>query len=451
MVALVFVAFAFLLNRYINPEKIEKQLVALVSEQMNADLTLDTLDIKLFPYAIVTINDVILKQRTNQAELRLSSIELRLNKIIDLLANKQLTVEHLKADTITYNASPTKLQINGTNIYVTTNLLPLYNKFVADNYTLGNVADYINMIQLDGNLNTDKITFNTYNIDSVDTKFSLADQLLTFDIENITLYSGSIKGIITSLDALKPESALAFDITAENIKTSDLVQHEFITKYTSLNASATLKGMLKNRILPPLEAFEAAGTFKLFDGHIKGIDINEMVKNNPKALINIGKTDLLKTDILEAHADYSISNGIVINNKIYADTGLVELSAQGKTDLNKRDINYRITPKLDVIPGAENKSIPLIPLNVVGTFDKIRFIPDISSVIENRVVGTINDIMKDPKNAKNIIKGLKNDLQGNRDSLIDGLKQIGTPKSDANDNNKAEPEEVINNLLKIVP
>ena len=176
-----------------------------------------------------------------------------------------------------------------------------------------------------------------------------------------------------------------------------------------------------------------------------------MVKNNPKALINIGKTDLLKTNILEANADYSISNGIVTNNEIFADTGLVELSAQGQTNLNKRDVNYRITPKLDVIPGAENKSIPLIPLNVVGTFDKIRFIPDLSSVIENRVVGTLNDIVKDPKNAKNVIKDLKKDLQGNRDSLVDGLKQIGNPKSDANDNNKAEPEEVINNLLKIVP
>ena len=185
LVALVFVAFVFVLNDYVNPEKIEKQLVALTSDKMNADLTLDTFDIKLFPYAMVTINDVILKQRTNQAELKLSSVELRLNKIIDLLLNKQLTLEHLKISTITYDATPLALQVNGTNIHVTTDLLPLYNKFVADNYTLGNVADYINMIKLNGTLNTNTITYNTYNIDSVDTKFSLADQLLTFDIENI--------------------------------------------------------------------------------------------------------------------------------------------------------------------------------------------------------------------------------------------------------------------------
>lgn len=453
ILALAFVSFSFLLNHFVDPEKITKQLSDITSEQLNADLNIDNLDIKLFPKVLVTIDGATLTKRNSDMQVKVSPIEFRLNKIIELLLYKKLSIESFSFDKLEFLDSAMALTVNDVNVGITTELQKHYDKLVQDNYAITDINHYVDMMSIDGAIKTGLIQYNEYTINSVATDFSLHKKLLTVNISNIAMYDGKISGKITSNEIWKKTSPINFQFDVDKIKTSSLLQHKFISEYTSLLASTNLEGSIQTLNTPNiLNVVDVTGRLDLTDGYIKGIDINEMVKNNPKVLVNIGKKDLLKTEILNATSDYQLSKGIITSNEIFVDTGLIEITAKGSTDLNKSSVNYRISPKLDVIPGSNNRTIPLIPLNVIGTFDKIRFIPDVKSLIENKVMNTISDITKNPSNTKDVIKNLKKDLQTDRDNLIEGFKNIGKSGDEANDNELLKkPDEVINNLLRIVP
>ncbi len=169
------------------------------------------------------------------------------------------------------------------------------------------------------------------------------------------------------------------------------------------------------------------GSIKLTDGAIKGINIADMVRNVQSAFKQVD-TSSQKTDFAELGGTFTIANGVVKNNDLAMKAPLMRLSGAGQVNLPARTVNYRLNPEIVQTiqgQGGKDKTGLKVPVIVDGSFDKLRYRPD--------VAGIATDVLKDPKKYKETIKDVKEQFKGEkRKETLRNLRGLfKKPKKDA--------------------
>jgi AsmA protein len=137
------------------------------------------------------------------------------------------------------------------------------------------------------------------------------------------------------------------------------------------------------------------------DGAIKGINLAAMVRNVSTAFLDAGAGQEQKTDFAELSGTFNITSGILSNDDLKLLSPLLRITGKGTSDLPKRTVNYRVTPKavasVEGQGAAGDEAGVAVPVIIEGPWHNLSYKPDLAGLVE--------DIAKDPTKALENIEG----------------------------------------------
>ncbi|MGD9212527.1 MAG: AsmA-like C-terminal region-containing protein, partial [Desulfobacteraceae bacterium] len=126
------------------------------------------------------------------------------------------------------------------------------------------------------------------------------------------------------------------------------------------------------------------------NGAIKGVDLAGMAHNTTTAfgLAEKGK-DVPKTEFTELSIPFNITKGLFSTQNTRLKSPVLHLQAKGRANLVDNKLNFRVEPKfvspLEGQTDSKKRSGILVPVLISGTFDKIKYRPDLKAAIEQNL------------------------------------------------------------------
>lgn len=261
-------------------------------------------------------------------------------------------------------------------------------------------------------------------------KVSLKNGVLVTDLTKLALYKGNGTAKITANAAgSTPKIGVNFDLKGFDASPflKDAADFDRLEGTANADLAVTTSGGTERQLV---SALNGKGQVQFLDGAIVGINLAAMMRNVSTAFLNKDAGETQKTDFAELKGTYTIKNGLVTNNDLSLKSPFIRVTGKGTSDLPKRTVNYRVTPKAVASAtgqGGGDASGITVPVVVTGPWHDLSYKPDLSAVI--------GDVAKDPKKA------------------LDAVKKIvpGVPKLGGSDSNSGAPkaEEAVKSLKKL--
>lgn len=260
----------------------------------------------------------------------------------------------------------------------------------------------LNKADLDLTLNTQGFSLKGVDVGESKLTATLKQGSLRFESTPASLFGGTFGSRFTATSA----GAVGFDFTMDGVQAKPVLAtfagFDKITGAADAQVSVTARGNSQHALVSSL-AGKGGVTFK--NGAVEGIDllrIARLVQDGLKEF-NIGEG---KTEFVELGGTFTIASGIATNNDLSMKAPLLQVSGQGKVDLPRRNVDYRVTPVLTASSGEAGARGVGIPLMVTGSFDALKIRPDLSSVVRQAI--------EDPDQLKQNLKDLKSLFKGGR-------------------------------------
>ncbi|USG61874.1 AsmA family protein [Sneathiella marina] len=270
--------------------------------------------------------------------------------------------------------------------------------------------DGLNNLNAKFDLSVQEILIKKIKIGSSALATTLKNGILDVGLTELNLYDGSGRGNIR-VDATNPTLKISNSFTIENVQLQPLLTDAADFKKLSgkglVQIDTTTVGKSQAEMV---NALNGEGQILFEDGSISGINLAAMARNVATAFTDSGEAQ--KTDFAELSGTFDIKNGILTNNDLTMFNPFIRLSGEGTVELPPKTLNYRIEPKLVATTegqGGTEKSGLAIPINVSGSWDNLKFAPDLKGVLKN---------VTNPDGVKDLLDGAK----GSGDGLKDALK-----------------------------
>jgi AsmA protein len=221
----------------------------------------------------------------------------------------------------------------------------------------------------------------------------LKDGLLVANLVELNLYDGKGKGSV-DVDARgnAPAIKAAFDLA--DVQAEPLFKDAFGSDRLSGKGSFQFEGAATGNSQRALvSALNGKGKIMFRDGTIKGINIAAMARNISTAFLDPTASQTQKTDFSELSGTFTITNGILSNKDLELVSPLLRVLGTGISDLPRRTVDYRITPKAVGSTIGQGGKIDLggviVPILVTGRWDDLHYQPDLAGAAEENTLGLI--------------------------------------------------------------
>lgn len=238
------------------------------------------------------------------------------------------------------------------------------------------------------------------------------------------LYQGKA-GATARIDVRNKYPATNLHLTTSNIQAGpvvrDSIDKDIIEGALNSDLSLSMTGDSPDMIKQTLGG---NGELKFIDGAVVGIDIAGAIRNVGAGLgLTEAAAEKPKTDFAEFNITYTAARGLVKIPKASLVSPLLRLVANGRTNLVKEDLDFRVEPTLvATIKGqgdTTDRSGLLIPFDVTGTWEKPKVRPDLEAILKNKISNSdeLNKLLKGEK----LDSDEKQDLKDAAKGLLKGL------------------------------
>lgn len=244
---------------------------------------------------------------------------------------------------------------------------------------------------------------------------NLLNSLLTAKLDEMLLYSGTGKGVVT-INARRPKPAIAANFNLSNVSAqpllTDAAEIDFLSgKGRVLLALKTVGGNQAELV----KRLNGTANIAFENGAIVGVNVAKSLR-----ALQQGRFDQLsggaseKTDFSQMTASFKIRNGIASNNDLSILSPLIRVGGEGQIALPQQNVDYIAKPKLVASlsgqGGARDASGLEIPVRIHGPFGNLQYSPDVSGFLSN------------PGAAADTVRNLGRQLGGDKaGKVIDGL------------------------------
>ena len=293
---------------------------------------------------------------------------------------------------------------------------------------------------------TSQIAYKKVKIGKTRLAATLKNGKLDARLKQMAFYDGSATGRII-LNGQSKVPTIQTVLNANGIKAFDLLK-DFADfkrlegtgqKQLSLAAAGASQYQM-------VSTLTGTANLKFTDGVVRGINIRTMIEKVKKSILGgWNKSEKKNTRFSEFSAGFKFANGVAKNDNLKLLAPLLRIAGAGEADLLKKQLDYKVTPKLvSSLEGqggkGELKGLG-VPVIIKGPWSKPKIYPDIKGILKN------------PKEAFKKLSGiLKNrtgkDLGQIRKKLVDGTK--GKIK-DKVQNAKTKAKDAIKNRLGLKP
>jgi AsmA protein len=277
-------------------------------------------------------------------------------------------------------------------------------------------ASALGLIDTEAQIMVGKLFFKDLKVGQSVMKVDLKNKVLRSTFDDIQLYNGHGRGLVT-LDATAGTSvAIATNLTLEGISAQPLLKDaanmDWLAGTAKMSLVATGQGQNQRQIV---ETLAGKTDILVTNGAIVGWNIPGMIRGLSQGkLSGLNRTPSEKTDFSEMSSSWTITNGIAQNEDLRLLSPLLRVTGAGSVMLPSRQVDYTVRPVLVASlegQGAASKAQGLeIPVRIHGSWDKPSYTPDIGGVLKdpNQAVQTIKEIGKQfkGKSADEIVKDL---------------------------------------------
>jgi AsmA protein len=243
-------------------------------------------------------------------------------------------------------------------------------------------------------------------------KVSLAADIKNGEVNAVLgsdeLYSGSGSATLMGGADTKWNS----NLTLAGVQVGQLLQA--LNGSSQISGAANIKAMVSasgNNEAELIGTLSGGGELSLAGGELRGVDLLAMA-GGAKALINREAT-VGSTEFDQATATFTIDRGVISNDDLMVRSGGSSISGKGKLDLPNWRIDYRAIPNLAAGKGAPGVAVPVL---ITGPLDAPNYTPD--------AAGIVNNVLADPKAAKEGAKQLRDAVKDNLKDSKGSLKEL---------------------------
>lgn len=265
---------------------------------------------------------------------------------------------------------------------------------------------------------------------------ALRDATMQADLEEVQLYEGTARGIVT-LNAASEQPGYGVNIVVDGISAKPLLKDaadvDWLSGRGTLSLALTSQGVSEREIVGAL-----AGTadFRFVDGAIAGFNIAQAARGLAQGRIDeLSLVPTEKTDFSDLSATFKIADGIAESDNLRMASPLLRVTGAGKVMLPPRQLDFTVRPKLVADLTGQGGQTGLegieVPVRIHGSFDKLRYTPDVGSVL------------KDPEKTGEAVKKLSEKFKGkSAQEIIDSFVS-----EDAQGKKKIDTKKLLNNLF----
>lgn len=286
----------------------------------------------------------------------------------------------------------------------------------------------LNLVNADLSFVTGGITVQKIKVGRTALKMLLKGGKLSLDLSEMALYGGQGTGRIT-VDAGRNAITQKLDLKGVQAAPllTDAAGFDRVEGTANIVVDVKTRGASQRQLI---SALNGNGSIQFLDGAVRGINIGAMVRNISSAFLDASARETQKTDFAELAGTYTITNGIVKNDDLFLKSPLLRVDGKGTSDLPKRTVDYRVTPKVVASTKGQGGESQLgglsVPVQITGPWDNLAFAPDLS--------GAIDELLKDPSKALEALKSAIPGTDGSSGgSPLDALKKVLTGSSGSDD------------------
>jgi len=258
-------------------------------------------------------------------------------------------------------------------------------------------TDYtpLRKLVLDGNATIGKLTVAQATAEEVNLKITAKDGVLSLDPFSMKLYQGTAVGK-TAVNLRGESPATEVQINLDKVQINpllkDLAGKDVLEGATQGRVALSASGEDPARIKRSLNG---KGSLTLNDGAIVGVDLANMVRNVKAAFGAEAKTGSKpRTDFAELIVPFTLENGVFHTPETSLKSPLLRLLAEGRADLVKETLDFRVDPKLvGTIKGQGDEKDRTgigVAVMVSGTFANPSFRPDLEGLAKDRLKQAIS-------------------------------------------------------------
>lgn len=292
--------------------------------------------------------------------------------------------------------------------------------FAASTFSLP--LEWLRRLDAEGKLALGKLTVN---------RMTLQDMHLTLSSKNGTarigqtanqFYQGAYSGNL-NVDARAEKSSLTLNEKLTHIHLEPLlkdVKREakmggIVTASAQLHGQGNNTSELSSNLTGQLD-------FLIKDGYVKGFNLEKMIENS-KNLVQGGIFSIDaqhdQTAFSEISGTAAISNGLLQNNDLIANTAKLRSTGKGNANLNTGELDYKITTRLlkaeaTVTKPEQVHDTPIV-IHLGGTFGKPIYTLDVAALLTDKNKAKIERLLD--KN-KDKIEKLMNKLGPGASDLL---------------------------------
>lgn len=230
-----------------------------------------------------------------------------------------------------------------------------------------------------------QLVYRDIKVGQTSLRLAVKDRALTANFDDIVLYDGRGRGLLT-IDGAAAMPAVGANFSLDGTSAlpllKDAADFDWVAGKARVNIALGGIGATERQVVASLNG---KVDVQFHDGAVVGYNIQNVL-----AGISHGKFSGLersanaKTDFSEMAASFTIQNGVAVNRDLRLISPSLRITGSGSANLPERTMDYLLRPKLVAAPAGSGDPGGLeVPVKLTGSWDRPTLAADLDAVLKN--------------------------------------------------------------------
>jgi AsmA protein len=217
-----------------------------------------------------------------------------------------------------------------------------------------------------------RLVYRDIKVGETHLRVALKDRALSATFDDIQLYDGRGRGLVT-VDGAAAVPAIGANFSLDGTSAlpllKDAADFDWVAGKAKVNLALGGQGASERQIVGTLNG---KADVQISDGAIVGYNIPQILGGIGQGrFAGLERSASAKTDFSEMAASFTIQNGIASNKDLRLTSPMVRLTGAGSANLPERTMDYLLRPKvIGSATGAADATALEIPVKLSGSWDR---------------------------------------------------------------------------------